>query len=417
MNPSISDNSRNSSSAHPSNGILAALSWTMLFLLAAPPKTIAAPALSVQEIDAPSAVKSSQAHLSAGSGGQLILSWVEPGKKSGATLKFALYDGKIWSAPREVVNLPAIYDLPKVIDLGNGALGAVWGTLAKAKKQESSEVYVAHSADGGLTWSQPVKANSDRKAKTARYNAHVSPLPEGKMAVFWSDARHRKNDQGTQYLMGTVMDAKGRVEHDFAVDDDICSCCQLLPTRYKDRLYLTYRDRLPGEVRDIAVLPWPGIQAAKAVRVHPDNWVLDGCPGQNVGASASGNRFGVAWFTAAGGKGKVQAAFTDDPGKGFGAPIDVDPAHQPQGEVKMTMLNDDNAVVQWIRSTPQGPSLQLALVSSAGKVLAEHELGKPSWETSFKWPDLPTMAQTGGNAYLSWLDTEARRVRLVKIGL
>ncbi|MEC4748516.1 sialidase family protein [Methylomicrobium sp. Wu6] len=397
---------------------LVALAWASLCLFAAP-TTVAAPvpALSVQDMEAPSPVQSSQAHLSAGSGGKLILSWVEPGKKSRKTLKFALYDGKAWTAPRDVVSLPAIYDLPKVIELDDGAFGAVWGTLAESKKQTSNEVYVAHSADGGLTWSQPVKANSDRKVKTARYNANIAPLPEGRMAVFWSDARHRKKDRGTQYLMGAVMETKGQVEHDFAVDDDICSCCQLLPIRYKDQLYVTYRDRLPGEVRDIAVLPWPGIQIAKPVRVHPDNWVLDGCPGQNVGAAASANRLGVAWFTAAGGKGKVQAAFAGDPGKSFSAPIDVDPKHQPQGEVKMAMIDDDHALVQWIRTTPEGPSLQAALVSASGQVLAERELSKPNWETGFEWPNLPTLAEAGGNAYFSWLDTQAKRIRLLKIGL
>lgn len=423
MKPSITGKSRHSplitKPACLRAGILTILICVFAKAHALPAQTSAAPAsaLSVQEIEPPSAAKSRQAHLSAASGGKLILSWVEPAPKAEKILKFAWYDGKTWSAPRNVVRLPAIYDLPKVIELNDGALGAVWGTETRIKKQSSNEVYVSRSADGGLTWSKAVKANSDQKVKTARYNAYIAPLPEGNMAVFWSDARHRKKDKGEQYLMGTVMDGKGRVEHDFAVDDNICSCCQLLPARYKNQLYLTYRDHLPGEVRDIAVLPWPGLRTAKAVRVHSDNWVLDGCPGQNVGASASQNRFGVAWFTAAGGKGKVQAAFTDDPGKGFGAPVNVDPEHQPQGEVKMVMLDDDRAVVQWLRTTPEGPSLQLALVSASGQVLAERQLSKPSWKTAFEWPNLPTAAQGGGSAYFSWLDTEAERIHVVKVGL
>ncbi|MCK9608483.1 MAG: glycoside hydrolase [Methylomonas sp.] len=376
------------------------------------------PALTIQSITPPSPAKSKQAHLSAGGNGKLILSWVEPGTKSGKTLKFSFYDGNVWSAPGEVVGLPDIYDLPKVVDLGNGSLGAVWGTMTKHKKQASSEVYVSHSADGGLTWSPAVKANSDIKIKTSRYNAYMAPLSDGQAAVFWSDARHRKKGRGSQYLMGAVMAPSGKVEHDFAVDDDICSCCQLLPTRYKDQLYLTYRDHLPGEVRDIAVLPWPGIQAAKPVRVHEDNWVLEGCPGQNVGTAVSSKRFGVAWFTAADGKGKVQVAFSDDPAKGFGAPIEINTPHQPRGEVKMAMLDDDHALVQWIQTSPQGASLQLALVSAASRqVLTESELSKPSWETTFKWPDMPTVAQVGRNAYFSWLDTAAEQIRLVKIGL
>lgn len=373
--------------------------------------------LAVEDRAIPAGPDSKQAHLSASDDGRLLLSWVEPEQKAGKTLKFSLYDGKTWSEPKTVISLPDIYDLPKVIALNDGAFGAVWGTETKGKKDSSNEVYLSRSADGGLTWSKPVQANSDRTVKTARYNAHIAPLPDGKMAAFWSDARNHNKPNGTQYLMGTVMNTDGSVEADFAVDDDICSCCQLLPTRYKDKLYVTYRDRLPGDVRDIAVVPWPGIKAAQPVRVHKDNWVLPGCPGQNVGSSASAKRLGVAWFTAVGGKGKVQAAFAENPETGFGEPVNLDPKHKPQGEVKMVMLDDNRAAVHWIRKTQKGPELQLAVVSTDGKLLAESSLNKPDWKSKFEWPNLPAFTKAGDKTYFSWLDTQTGRIRLVKIDI
>ncbi|MGH8549395.1 MAG: hypothetical protein ACRERU_12515 [Methylococcales bacterium] len=388
---------------------------TVLWTVSAGAVAGSSASLAVESLNNPSGLNSSQAHLTTGEDGRLILSWVEPGQKFGKTLKFALYDGKTWLPPQSVVSLPAIYDQPKVIALKDGAFGAVWGTETRGKTDSTSEVYVSHSADGGQTWSEPVQANSDRNVKTARYNAQIAPLAEGKMAVFWSDARNHTKPNGTQTLMGAVMEPDGRVGPDFIVDDDICSCCQLLPTRYRDKLYVTYRDRLPGEIRDIAVIPWPGIKAAKPVRVHEDNWVLPGCPGQNVGAFAASKRFGVAWFTAAGGKGKVQVAFADSPEAGFGEPIDLDPEHTPRGEVKMVMLDDDHAAVQWIRTTQQGPGLQVALISTDGKLLAESSLNTPSWETQFEWPNLPTFTKAGDQIYFCWLDTRAGRIHVVKI--
>lgn len=402
----------------PAAAVLSLIGATTILLSASKPLHAATPpALTVQDLVNPSGAQSSQAHLSASEDGRLILSWVEADQKSGKTLKFSLYDGKAWSKTNTVVSLPAIYDLPKVIALKYGAFGAVWGTETKAEKNSSSEVFVSRSTDGGQTWSKPAQANSDRDVKTARYNAHIAPLADGKMAVFWSDARNRDKPNGTQYLMGAVMDAVGGLGHDFAVDDDICSCCQLLPALYKDKLYISYRDRLPGEIRDMAVIPWPGIQEAKPVRVHRDNWVLPGCPGQNSGASASAKRLGIAWFTAAEGKGKVQAAFAESPETGFGKPINLDPKHKPQGEVKMAMLDDNHAAVQWIRTTKKGPALQLALVSADGKRLAESSLNTPSWKAKFEWPNLPALAQAGNKTYLSWLDTETGRIRLVTINL
>jgi len=373
--------------------------------------------LAVQDLAIPAGPESKQAHLSAGEDGRLILSWVEAGEKTGKTLKFSLYDGKTWSEPKTVISLPDIYDLPKVISLKDGAFGAVWGTVTQGKQDSSNEVYLSRSADGGQTWSKPVQANSDRTVKTARYNAHIAPLPDGRMAAFWSDARNHNKPKGTQYLMGTVMNKDGGVDTNFAVDDDICSCCQLLPTRYQDKLYVIYRDRLPGDVRDIAVVPWPGIKAAQPLRVHKDNWVLPGCPGQNVGSSASANRLGVAWFTAVGGKGKVQAAFAENPETGFGEPVNLDPKHKPQGEVKMVMLDDNRAAVHWIRKTKNGPELELAVVSTDGKLLAESSLNKPDWKSKFEWPNLPVFTKAGDKTYFSWLDTQTGRIRLVKIDL
>ena len=377
----------------------------------------ASPTLAVEDLTVPAGPDGKQVHLAASKDGRLILSWVEPGKKSGKALKFSVYDGKTWSEPMTVITLPDIYDLPKVIELSDGAFGAVWGTVSADKKNPSSEVYLSHSADSGQTWSKPVHANSDHEVKTSRYNAYIAALPDGKMAAFWSDGRHHHKNKGNQYLMGTVMNTDGAVETDFAVDDDICSCCQLLPTLYKDKLYVTYRDHLPGDVRDIAVVPWPGIKAAQPVRVHKDNWVLPGCPGQNVGTSASANKLGVAWFTAVGGKGKVQAVFTENPEKGFGKPINLDPKHKPQGEVKMVMLDDNRAAVHWIRKTDKGPELQLSVVSTDGKVLAERSLNKPDWKAKFDWPNMPTFVKAGENKYFSWLDTQAGRIRLVKIDI
>jgi hypothetical protein len=394
-----------------------ALIGTALLLVNIPLRAGAGSAVPVQDLANPSGFGSSQAQLSGGEDGRLILSWVEPSQPSGKSLKFSVYDGLAWSEPKVVVSLPAIYDLPKVIALDGDAYGAVWGVETKGRKDSTSEVYVSRSSDGGRTWSEPVQANSDREVKTARYNAQIAPLPDGGMAVFWSDSRNHDKPNGTQYLMGAVLDAEGRIGADFAVDDDICSCCQLLPARYRDRLYVAYRDHLPGDVRDIAVIPWPGIKTAKPLRVHEDNWVLPGCPGQNVGVSASAERLGVAWFTAAGGKGKVLAAFTENPERGFDKPIDLDPAHKPQGNVKMVMLNDGQAAVQWIRTTQDGPVLQAALVSPDGKLLNQVSLNTPSWDSKFEWPDLPTMARVAGKAYFSWLDTQTGRIRLVTIGL
>lgn len=374
--------------------------------------------LSVEDLTSPAGPNSSQSHLSSTADGRLILSWVETLEDDREALKFSWYDAKQWSQPTTVVTLPAIYDLPKVIALQDGAIGAVWGTETETEDDYSNEVFVARSADGGRIWSPPIQAHS--QVKTERYNAHIGALPGGEMAIMWSDARRADELNGIQAMMGAVMDTQGRVGQDFAVDDDICSCCQLLPTQFKDALYVTYRDHLPGDVRDIALLRWPGITAAKPLRVHNDSWVLDGCPGQNVGTGATGNRLGVAWFTAAGGDGRVKVAFTEAPETGFSTPYDVvdsstNPQAKPQGHVKLVMLDDDHALVHWIRTTDKGPALQVALVSATGKVLAQRTLNTPDWDNAFEWPNLPSLQRVGHRAYVAWFDSEEEVVRLKAI--
>lgn len=374
-----------------------------------------APQLSMENLANPSGPHSSQPHLSSTADSELILSWVQANGEGQQSLLFARYNGTRWIAPKTVVTLPKISDLPKVIGLTDGGLGAVWGTETKIGDMGSSEVYVSRSKDGGQTWSDALKVNSDQKVKTARYNPDIAALPKGEMAVLWSDSRRYEKFK-TQLMMGAVVDATGHVDHDFAVDDDICSCCQLLPTLFQNQLYLTYRDRLPGEVRDIAVVRWPGQSSAKAVRVHQDNWVLEGCPGQGVGADAALKQFGVAWFTAAGGEGKVKVAFTEDPSSGFGVPLSIaDSKKLPQGQVKLAMFNDDYALVHWIQNSKQGPMLQLALVSLDGKVLTEQSLNTPSWEADYEWPNLPVLKRAGDQVYFAWFDSQKGRIQLKSI--
>jgi hypothetical protein len=53
------------------------------------------------------------------------------------------------------------------LPLGNRVIDWCGMGRRNPDKQSSNEVHVSHLIDGTLTWNQPVKANSDRKVKTA----------------------------------------------------------------------------------------------------------------------------------------------------------------------------------------------------------------------------------------------------------
>jgi hypothetical protein len=100
------------------------------------------------------------------------------------------------------------------------------------------------------------------------------------------------------------------------------------------------------------------------VRVHADNWKIDGCPVNGPSISARGREVAVAWFTAKNDQGQAWVAFSHDAGHTFAQSVRVDDA-KSLGHVSVQLLADNSAVVSWMEMSGEA-ELHARRVMAAG---------------------------------------------------
>ncbi|MBI4607146.1 MAG: exo-alpha-sialidase [Planctomycetes bacterium] len=88
------------------------------------------------------------------------------------------------------------------------------------KRYPTFDLYLVTSADGGKTWTEPLRVNE--AAKKAPEALHwLAVAPSGVAHVAWLDLRSRIRGQDIYYA--TV--SGGKVSKNVKVADDVCECC------------------------------------------------------------------------------------------------------------------------------------------------------------------------------------------------
>ncbi|ABA56854.1 BNR repeat protein [Nitrosococcus oceani ATCC 19707] len=362
----------------------------------------------VPEIETPTPVGSRQHQLNQTAQGQLLLSWVEKGEQ-GSHLRFAVLEAEGWSAPQTVVTVRGkLAAAPVVLGLKDGgALAAAWMSSTEQKDNPfGAELYLSRSTDGGESWSKPLQPYS---GEARIYDAQMSlaSLDDGRLALVWTDQRHKPE---RYQLMATLIDGQGKPGSEMILDKDVCSCCNTRTIAQGDTLWTAYRDRLEGEVRDIALVRWSSEGPSQANIVHDDQWVIEGCPSNGPAVARRDGLTMVSWFTAADGVGRVRTAFWPEGENHFAKPIEVD-AHA-NGYVNALLLEDGSALVVWRGRVGPTEELRLAQVKQDGTVQNQIALYRGDFP---RWPSRHlSLAQVGDSVYVAWLDLEQARIRLVK---
>ena len=135
-----------------------------------------------------------------------------------------------------------------------------------------------------------------------------------------------------------------------------------------------YRDRDAHEIRDISVVRKTPDGWTPPASVHADAWTTPGCPVNGPQGVADGQHVAAAWYTGAGGTGRVRVVQSTDGGATFGPPIDLD-TRAPLGRVGLASLPDGEVVVSWLGAAPRGAAegdplatIRLARVARDGRV-------------------------------------------------
>lgn len=341
----------------------------------------------LRPIASPARAGSLEPNLAALPDGRVVMSWLEPGGKTGMALRCATYDGRRWSTPSTIAAGDSFFvnwaDFPSVRPLGGRRLAAHWLWRSGAETY-AYDVRISQSEDGGRTWSPPITPHRDG---TASEHGFVSLVADsgGALAV-WLDGRktagHEEEEAGPMpdmTLRAASIMTDGRLRNEIELDDRTCDCCPTAAVTTDRGILVAYRDRSPDEVRDIHVIRREDGLWSDPQVVHPDDWHIAACPVNGPALDARRSHVAIAWYTAAADTPRVYVAFSEDAGTRFGPPIRIDDG-SPIGRVQVALLADDSALATWLEASdhealfrarripvhgPPGPAITVTRVSAA----------------------------------------------------
>jgi hypothetical protein len=289
----------------------------------------------------------------------LVLSWMEEGE-SGAALHYSRFVDGQWSPAATVVEGVDMFvnwaDMASVQPIGKDHLAAHWLEMS-ANLTYSYDVVFSQSADGGATWTEPLRPHDDG---TPTEHGFVSMWPDvNGTGLIWLDGRKTANEATDDptatgmTLRAATVDHESIIRKEQLVDELICDCCQTDIAVAASGPVAVYRDRSINEIRDISVSRHIDGRWQPASPIAADNWQIPGCPVNGPSIVADGNFVAAAWFTAAGGRPVVKLALSNDSGASFSEPIEV-ATGKVQGRVGIVYLGDGNVAVSWLQSGAEG---------------------------------------------------------------
>ena len=383
--------------------IAAATSTVALLSLARTERGATEAVFAIDSIASPAGPGSAEPNLTVGPDGRVYMSWLEPAD-SGHALRFSVYDGTTWAAPRTIVARRDFFvnwaDFPSLEVLDRGRLAAHW-LQRNGRGTYAYGVRIAQSADGGQTWSTPVTPHRD---SSQTEHGFVAMWREpGTLGAVWLDGRKFKKEghdaANEMMLVSTTLEPNGTRGPEVRLDERTCDCCQNAAAMTRNGPIVAYRNRSPEEIRDIYVTRRVGGKWLAGVPVHNDNWKIAACPVNGPALAARDNRVALAWFTAADDSARVKVAFSNDDGATFGAPIRVD-GGTPAGRVDVALLSDGDALVTWIeRVGGETAAVRVRRVRRDGGVGAPVTIASSS---AARASGFPRMAITGSNALFAW---------------
>jgi hypothetical protein len=332
-----------------------------------------APAWSpiLQPVPTPAAADSGQPHLSTSDRG-VLLSWIERDGKR-ATLKFAERTPLGWSQPRVVASGEDWFvnwaDVPSVLRLGDGSLGAHWLQKSGADTY-AYDVRLSYSKDDGKSWSSSFTPHHDG-THTEHGFASLLQMPDTGLGLAWLDGRamtgdaHGATARGAMSVRFATFDAGWKQTSEMPVDLRVCECCPTAAAVTSEGPIVAFRNRSEDEIRDIYVSRLEGGKWTEPQAVHNDGWKIPACPVNGPMLSARGRDVAIAWFTVKDEQGRAFAAFSRDAGRTFSPPIRLDDGGS-LGRVDIELMPDGTAVATWIEFADQRAQFRARRVEPSG---------------------------------------------------
>ncbi len=319
--------------------------------------------------------------------GTIYMSWIDPAKE-GHALRFSRWNGKIWEKPETIATGRGWFvnwaDAPSISALDDGSFLAHWLSKSDEKNKYGYGIRVSRRNPDTHQWQEIHGMSLDEKEDYAGFlnfvpnqpsAIYLSPPvnPESSHASHGAAAdAHHTHDHSHIHHRKTVRFISFKKDGSFSVDDEIdasaCSCCPTSIARTEKGLIAAYRDRLPGEIRDISVIRLVNGKWTAPVSVHQDNWEINGCPTEGPSIATSQANVGIAWLTRADSKPRVQVAFSTNNGESFGSPVRIDEGN-PLGRPSLISIDARTYLSLWLEKTddPDSVLIRLRRIDVTGK--------------------------------------------------
>lgn len=271
--------------------------------------------------------------------------WVEHHEKSEADVMIARFDsaGTMRGSATRVNTQPGIAtawrgDPPTVVVTPDGQIHVGWTGRVETPTGHAANIYLSTSSDAGKSFGPPIKVNDD--PKPAMHGMHSLAIGAGGLVYMaWLDERNlspmpakdanmsaktsgHHMESNREVFVATSSDGGRSFTPNRRVATNVCPCCKTsLAVAQDGRLYLSWRQVLPGDFRHISVASSndAGKTFSPAVIVSDDQWALAGCPvsGASLAVDHDG-KLSALWY-AAGQKGEqgIYSSESRDNGRTF----------------------------------------------------------------------------------------------------
>lgn len=364
----------------------------------------------------PSGTNAMGARLSSGPGGPVLVSWMQR-EDTGATLRFSRYEVGEWRNPQIVVTDPEMFvnwaDLPSVTPLRDGHWVAHW--LSKSGTETYAyDVLVTQSSDEGQSWGEPLRPHTDA---TPTEHGFVSILPlNDSSLLLWLDGRNTAAQpaseplQSSMTLRSAIVTPQGAISGEQLVDGSVCDCCQTDAAVSSAGPIAVYRDRTPGEIRDVYVTRFADGRWSPGSPIREDGWVIRGCPVNGPAIDAAGDLVGVAWFSAADGRAVVRAAISTNAGKTFKDPVDIASAGA-SGHVGIAVIDRKSVAVSWVETDKHGTNaINIRGLTRSGDLGPVNTVGRSTLKRIY-----PQLIRSDDRLILAWTDQITDATEIVSV--
>lgn len=368
---------------------------------------------SLKEISTP-CKEGGEPNLFVAENGEVYLSWVEYLNDTTDALLFSKLENEKWADPKTIATGSDWFvnwaDFPSLVVYPDGkSLAAHW-LQKRAEGTYDYDVRIAHSHDGGQTWTPSFIPHRDSIAAEHGF-VSMFPISSEKIFVTWLDGRNTKGEgqeldnhgnghghHGAMTLRSAVFDKNNNLSEEAELDNRICDCCQTAAVETEEGIIVAYRDRSEKEIRDISVVRKVNGKWTAPKSVSNDNWQIAGCPVNGPALDANGKHVALAWFTMSEEKPQVKIAFSSDNGVNFSTPIRIDEGN-PLGRVDVVAVSKNEALISWLEQKEEAAVIKVVQVNEEGIV---NEKFTVTESQSSRQSGFPRMVKSENQIILAW---------------